>query len=150
MTTAQHDPSLLFPPSVEIRNSPIEGRGVFARARIAAGVRLLEYTGEVILWADAAQDEEHFYDFELDESRVLRPRENECTAMYVNHSCDPNCETHQEGDRLFYETLREIAPGEELSVNYFVQIEGATLEEGLRDYACRCGSPACKGTMLDV
>jgi len=39
-------------------------------------------------------------------------------AMFVNHSCDPNCETDEEDGRIYIESIRDIAAGEELTYDY--------------------------------
>ncbi len=39
--------------------------------------------------------------------------------MFLNHCCDPNCETEQdENGRIFISTIRDIAAGEELTYEY--------------------------------
>ena len=41
------------------------------------------------------------------------------TAMFLNHCCDPNCETEQdENGRIFISTIRDVAAGEELTYEY--------------------------------
>ncbi len=38
------------------------------------------------------------------------------SIRFMNHSCDPNCETYVEGDRVFVLALRRIPPGEEIDL----------------------------------
>ena len=40
------------------------------------------------------------------------------TAMFINHSCDPNCESDSVGGRVFITAIRDIAVGEELTYEY--------------------------------
>ena len=40
------------------------------------------------------------------------------TAMFINHSCDPNCETEDMSGRIFVVAIRDIAAGEELTYEY--------------------------------
>jgi len=58
----------------------------------------------------------------------------------VNHSCDPNCETDEEDGRVYISTLRDLAPGEELTYDYW-------LYDGDDDAPCYCGSKDCRGSM---
>jgi hypothetical protein len=63
------------------------------------------------------------------------------TAMYINHSCDPNCETQELDGRVWVMSLRAIAPGEELTYDY-------NLYDGDDDDArCYCGARNCRQTM---
>ena len=69
---------------------------------------------------------------------------------FINHSCDPNCElieweiTGEEG-KPFYElwlhTLRAVAPGEELTIDYAANGPVKTEHSAV----CLCGSPRCRG-----
>ena len=42
------------------------------------------------------------------------------TRMYINHSCDPNCETENDDGRVWITSLRRPrhCPGEELTYEY--------------------------------
>jgi hypothetical protein len=55
-------------------------------------------------------------------------------ARYVNHACDATCRS---GGYDFELAVRDIAPGEQLTDDY-----GALNLE--YDFACQCGSPACR------
>ncbi len=62
--------------------------------------------------------------------------------MFINHSCDPNCETEDFGGRIWITAIRDIAPGEELTYEY-------NLHDSDDDEAdCHCGAAACRGTMF--
>ena len=69
-------------------------------------------------------------------------------ARYINHSCDPNCETMVEDRRVFIEALRTIQAGEELSYDYQIQREPGDPPEIDQIFGCRCGAASCRGTML--
>ena len=58
-----------------------------------------------------------------------------------NHSCDPN--TAYEG--LNVVALRNIARGEELTLNY-----ASFLDENMEPFECRCGSPNCSGMITGI
>ena len=64
------------------------------------------------------------------------------TAMFINHSCDPNCETEDDNDHIYVVAIRDIAAGEELTYEY--NLYDSEDEEG----DCHCGAPQCRGTMF--
>ena len=64
------------------------------------------------------------------------------TAMFINHCCDPNCESEEEGGRIFIAALRDIAAGEELTYEY--NLHDSDSEKG----DCFCGADGCRGTMF--
>jgi hypothetical protein len=62
-------------------------------------------------------------------------------AMFINHSCDANCETSEIGGRVWIKSIRAIAAGEEITYDY-------CLYDGGDDEAiCNCGAKKCRGTM---
>lgn len=142
-------------PYTQVQNSPIHGRGVFARRPIHAGQRLLEYKGERIDWPEAlrrhprdpAQPNHTFY-FSLGDETVIDGGVQGNSARWINHACAPNCEAQQTGSRVFIDALRDIAPGEELFFDYALELDARYTAKLKRDYACRCGAPNCRGTLL--
>ncbi len=64
------------------------------------------------------------------------------TAMFINHSCDPNCESEEKGERIFISAIRDIAAGEELTYEY--NLHDSDDEAG----DCYCGTAKCRGTMF--
>jgi SET domain-containing protein len=66
------------------------------------------------------------------------------TAMFINHSCDPNCETEDEDGRVYVVAIRDIAAGEELTYEYNLHDSDDT--EG----DCYCGAAKCRGTMFSA
>jgi uncharacterized protein len=139
----------------EIRPSPIQGCGAFATRRIRKGTRLIEYTGERITpsEADARYDDDrsehpHVLLFTVDKRTVIDAGVGGNEARYFNHSCEPNCEAVTEKGRVYFETLRTIAAGEELTYDYQLERGGWHTAEWERRYACRCGAFTCRGTML--
>jgi hypothetical protein len=50
--------------------------------------------------------------------------------------------------RVFIDAARDIAPGEELGYDYEIGREKGAPPNVDEIYACRCGSPQCRGTML--
>lgn len=139
----------------QVRQSTVHGRGVYAVVPIKKGERVLEYKGEIITWKEAIKrpphdpDQPHhtFY-FHLDDGHVIDAKTSCAPAKWVNHSCDPNLEACQDGNRVYLEALRDIEPGEELFYDYALMIEGRKTKKDKQDHACLCGSPKCRGTML--
>lgn len=140
---------------LQVRRSGVHGKGVVALRALVAGERLIEYTGERISWDEAldrhphdpSQPDHTFY-FQLDGGWVIDALYGGNASRWINHACAPNCEAEEVAGRVFIRALRDIAPGEELNYDY-----GLTLDERLtpalkKRFACRCGAPDCRGTLL--
>jgi SET domain-containing protein len=70
-------------------------------------------------------------------------------ARWINHACEPNCEAEETAEgRIFIKALRDLQPGEELFYDYGLVIDERLTPSLKRQYACHCGSPICRGTML--
>lgn len=143
-------------PLIETRRSNIHGTGVYAVAPIKKGTRIIEYIGERISHAEAdrryelkGQDDGHTFLFIASSRTVIDATNEGNDARYVNHHCDPNCETVIENGRVFVEAIRNIKPGEELGYDYQLTWESTDDPAELANYACRCGAKQCRGTMLD-
>lgn len=140
---------------VVVRRSKIQGRGVYAARDFAEGERIIEYTGRLITGAEADElcdDEDmrrhHTFLFAVDDDHVIDASETGSDARYINHSCDPNCESVVVRKRIYIHALRGIVAGEELVYDYWYVTDGDyTLEDLQRVYPCRCQSPQCRGTL---
>ena len=139
-----------------VRSSGIHGRGVFATTVIKRGTSIIEYKGKRSSWDDAMErpdsdpdDPAHTFLFEIDDGRVIDARIRGNAARWINHSCQPNCIT-QETDkgRVYIEAKRKIQPGEELTYDYRLTIDGKLTKKERAQYVCRCGTPRCRGTLL--
>lgn len=140
-----------------VRQSPIHGRGVFARRHIPAGTRIIEYQGTRISSDEADRrhpanpaDPFHTFFFVLSSGKVIDGNDNGNEARWINHACDPNCESEEGrgGKRVYIQAKRDIARGEELNYDYGLVMDGKVTKEDQRNYECRCGSAKCRGTML--
>ncbi len=125
-----------------IRSSQIHAAGCYTTEPIKKRSRIVEYTGPHI--TKEAADEKYrdsptTYLFGLgDGSKVI---DGHGIAMFINHSCDPNCETGEVRGRVWVKALRDIAAGEELTYDY-------NLYDGDDDEAlCNCGADNCRKSM---
>jgi SET domain-containing protein len=139
-----------------VKVSAVHGNGVFARRKIPAGSCIIEYKGERIDWTEAERRAEengrpinHTFYFSLHDGRVIDGGSDGNEARFINHACEPNCEAieHEDG-RVFIYALRPIERGEELTYNYALIYEGRHTPAIKKAFACRCGTPGCKGTYL--
>jgi hypothetical protein len=125
-----------------IRSSAIHAAGCYTTTRIPKGKRVAEYTGHHLTKDEADtlyEDSPLTYLFGLGDGSVVI--DGHCTAMFINHSCDPNCETGEEDGRVFITAIKNIAPGAEITYDY-------CLYDGGDDAAtCNCGASSCRGTM---
>jgi SET domain-containing protein len=139
---------------LKVCKSPVHGRGVFATAPILKGKKIIEYTGRRVLWSTIPEDldDATTYYFGLDNDKeVIDPSVGGNEARWINHSCDPNCETIEDRrERVFIKALRRIAPGEELSYDYRLAVDVPRTKEIEDECRCQCGSPKCRGNMLEL
>ena len=137
-----------------VRHSTIHGRGVFAARGIAKDERIIEYRGQRTTWEIAndrpspADDPYHTFVFGLDDGRVIDASVRGNAARWINHSCRPNCEALEDNGRVFIAARREIRPGEELTYDYALVLDGRVSKRQRDAYRCLCGARRCRGTML--
>jgi SET domain-containing protein len=139
----------------KVRLSKIHGNGVFAARKIPAGARIIEYQGKRISDKQAEKrfgldpkNPHHTFFFSLESGKLIDGGDQGNDARWVNHSCAPNCEAQEEKGRVYIHALRDIKRGEELNYDYALIIEEKMSAALKRAYACRCGSPECRGSML--
>ena len=118
------------------------GRGVFARRPIVADAVIGEIDGQIM-----NTDFESDYCMDLGGKAVLEPFP---PFRFLNHSCEPNCELvlwkRRKGGgkkipRLWLVATREIARGEELTIDYSWPEDVAVV--------CQCGSERCRGWVAE-
>jgi len=149
-------PDTAQPKPYAVRRSAIHGRGVFATEVIRRGERIIEYKGQRATWDEAMErpdsdpdDPAHTFLFELDDGRVIDARVRGNAARWINHSCAPNCQTFEdERGRVFIEARRKIQPGEELTYDYKLIVDGRLSKAERAQYVCRCGKRGCRGTLI--
>jgi len=130
---------------LRVGKSRIDGKGVFAAQAIKKGTRILEYIGEKISPQEATQRiaQGNSYIFFFDAQYDIDGKTLKNTARYINHSCDPNCESDIIAGHIWILARRDIQEGEELSYDYGYELEG------YEKRPCRCGAKNCCGYILD-
>ncbi len=129
--------------SLKLSRSKIHRWGVYAGELIPAGRKVLEYTGEKISRKETKRrslEREFTYLFTLNPYWTIDGAAGGSGAEYVNHSCDPNLAARILKEHILYVSLRDIKPGEELTVDY-------RFDKNVEKVKCRCGSPKCRGTI---
>jgi uncharacterized protein len=128
--------------AMEIRNSRIHGRGVYALERIPARRKVIEYTGERISRRETKRrgDGPLTYLFTLDDYWTIDGAVGGSGAEIINHSCDPNLYSSIMKGHILYMSKRIIRPGEELTVDY-------RFSEKIEEVRCRCGAKRCRGVI---
>lgn len=123
-----------------VRKSPIDGKGCFAAIFFPKGRWIAEYDGERITREEGLR-------------RLLRQRKKRVSAIdpswsidgsvggngteYINHSCNPSCITLVVEGQINILALRDIFPGEEITVDYFDSVD-------FNRRGCGCGSESCR------
>ena len=149
-------PPIVNSPLVEVRNSPVHGRGVFARRADHARARASSSISAIACRTQAAdqryedhdENDNHTFLFIVDKHTVIDAGVGGNEARFINHQCAGNCESVIENRRVFIDATRDIEPGEELGYDYEIGREKDDPPNVDEIYACRCGSPKCRGTML--
>ena len=137
------------------KNSRIHSSGLFAKTDIKSGTRIIEYRGLKITKAqsdkiadvhiDANKKEGKVgsvYIFTLNQRYDINGKVSWNLAKYINHSCDPNCETDIVRGKIWINAIRDIKKGEELSYDYGYDMHY------LEEHPCRCRSKNCVGYIV--
>ena len=143
-------------PYLLVCKSRIHGAGVFAKKDIPKGVRIIEYVGERITKKESDRradiplernkknsEKGAVYIFEVNKRHDLDGHVSYNTARYINHSCEPNCESENIRGHIWIISLRDIKKGEEISYNY-----GYQWDMNYVDHKCCCGMKRCVGYIL--
>ncbi len=129
--------------AVRVAASRIDGQGAFAEQAIPARRKIGEIRGESVSVREArrrARGAARIMIVEVSERRAVDASASTDALRFANHSCAPNAVLRIRQGRVEIYALRDIAPGEELTLNY-----GPTHHEGrLR---CCCGAPGCVGRL---
>lgn len=139
-----------YPPLMPYKT---EGRGwgLKTLVPIKKGDFVIEYVGEMIDEAEYKRrlsrmhknKDENYYFLTIDKDRMLDAGPKGNVARFMNHSCQPNCETQKwtvNGDtRVGLFALCDIPADAELVFNYNLESIGNDMKP------CMCGAPNCSG-----
>jgi uncharacterized protein len=121
-------------PSVEVRPSPIAGRGLFATADLPARTVVSRLGGRLVSTAELTRviaTADHYVDtivVSADRHLLVAPGEN----RFGNHSCDPNLGWV---DEYTLATMLDVSAGQELVSDYAMSTADP-------DYVLRCHCPS--------
>lgn len=127
--------------AVDVKPSAIDGHGVFAAEAIPKRLKIGEIRGESISVAEArirAMRVERIMIVELSEKKAIDFSMSTDPMRFTNHSCQANARLCIRQGRVEFYAVRDIAPGDEITVDY-----GESHHEG--KLRCRCGAPGCTG-----
>lgn len=132
-------------PNLEVRESRIHGKGVFAALPIKAGERLAIFGGDIMLideietLPEALQD----YPMQIEERFVIGSREGRDSedADYFNHSCEPNSGFK---GQIFLVAMRDIEKDEELTFDYAMVLSQSVGSDMVFTMECQCGTRSCR------
>ncbi|XP_047423426.1 histone-lysine N-methyltransferase NSD2 isoform X1 [Sciurus carolinensis] len=142
-------------PETKIIRTDGKGWGLVAKRDIRKGEFVNEYVGELIDEEECmarirhAQENDitHFYMLTIDKDRIIDAGPKGNYSRFMNHSCQPNCETLKwtvNGDtRVGLFAVCDIPAGTELTFNYNLDCLGN------EKTVCRCGASNCSGFLGD-
>jgi SET domain-containing protein len=127
---------------LQIRASGINGKGCFATIPFKRRRKIAEYTGERISNAEALRrrKRKRLRICGLDDGWSLDGSRGGNGTHYINHSCEPNAFMKTVHNHILFMALRDIKPGEEITVDY-----ESTLHPNSKK--CTCGARSCRGTI---
>ena len=123
--------------------SAIDGQGAFAAEAIPARRKIGEIRGESISVREArkrAKGLARIMIVEVSDKRAIDAAESTDPLRFTNHSCRPNASLRIRQGRVEFYAMRDVAAGEEITVNY-----GQTHHDG--QLTCRCGAAGCAGRL---
>jgi hypothetical protein len=126
-----------------IRKSPINGKGCFATRRFEKGRKIAEYAGERITTKEAerrAASRRVLRICAIDRRWSLDGARGGNGTHYINHSCRPNSYMRITRGHILFMALRDIRPGEEITLDYETTLHPDTKK-------CRCNAKGCRGTI---
>jgi uncharacterized protein len=136
---------LQLAPGLTIKKSAIEGRGCFSTKPFRRWRKIAEYTGELISSAEAKRraGRKRLRICGIDHRWSLDGSRGGNGTHYINHSCEPNAFMKIVYDHILFIALRDIAAGEEITIDY-----QETLHSNKKK--CVCGAGTCRGTINKV
>src|SRR5262249_25074898 len=109
---------------VRVGPSRVAGQGLFAEQDIKQGTKIIRYIGEKITQeeSDRRLAAGNVYIFGLNGRYAIDGSTRKNIARYINHACEPNCQTEQFGNTIWLVAIKDIDAGEELTYNYGYEV----------------------------
>ena len=124
-------------PEMSSRPSLINGLGVFAQRLFRKSEIITEIDDSRIVDEahplGSGEDPRHCDYLAGGKVVLMQPPER-----HINHSCDPNSYVKTVSGRRLVIALRDVAAGEEITYDYCINGDGATI------WFCRCGAARCR------
>ena len=132
-------------PGLAIRKSKINRQGCFAIIPFKRGRKIAEYAGEKISNAEAYRraHRKMLRICQVNNRWHLDGSRGGNGTHYINHSCSPNAFMQVLYDHILFIALRDIKPGEEITIDYESTLHSDTKR-------CICGAENCRGTINRV
>src|SRR5699024_9350658 len=142
-----------------VAESELHGRGVFARRFIPKGSTIMEYEGKRISSDEADEQPSadpdnpyHTFFFSLSSGGIIDVALRGNETRWINQSSETNCDGHENdaSDLLFIVDYLDIDKYDVHLYDYALTIDEPLTESLKQNYACWCGAPQCRGTMLAI
>ena len=127
---------------IEVRDSGIEGKGIFATAALSKHSIIAKMTYEREVTDDAPVDPQ-----KGENARHQHPRpDGKCFLIskpygYFNHSCSPNSYLYSVNRNYYFIAMHDIKRDQEITMSYELHFPDTT---GIIE--CNCRAPNCRGT----
>ena len=136
---------LKLAPGLTVGDSEIDGRGCFATVLFPKGRKIAEYTGERISRREVARRRRTrslrvLRICAIDQYWSLDGSRGGNGTHYINHSCEPNSFMRITCGHILFIALRDIHPGEEITLDYVTTYHSDRKK-------CRCRAATCRGTI---
>lgn len=132
-----------FATGITVGKSRIDGRGCFATIRFRKGRKIAELVGEKVSRMEAARrmrGRERLHICGIDTYWGIDGSRGGNGSQFINHSCSPNSYVKIIHGHIIFFALRDIEPGEEITLDYVESYHS-------NDKRCRCQAPSCRGTI---
>lgn len=127
-------------PKVEVKESLIGGKGIFAKEDIKKGELVFIKSGHIVGRKEAQKYDKEIGDFsvQITDEFFLCPTSKEEVndiVIFFNHSCNPNIGPD---GQISFVAIRDIKAGEELVCDY------STFTTSAYKLECKCGTKFCR------
>lgn len=125
---------------LEVRRSSIYGRGCFALVPFQRRKKIAAYAGELVRGKRRIEarlrEQTAIKIIRMSDDLAIDGAVGGDATAYINHSCDPNAYMRNApGQRVIFFALRDIAAGEEITMDY---------RDPTHPEVCRCGARNCR------